>query len=237
MTSNSVDQDSGGEPEGPEASHVFISYAHIDNSPEEGDGWVTRFHRKLKDVLGMRLGKSARIWRDEKLDGNDIFDEEIDHQYADSTVFASVLTPRYVESDWCRREAAGFCAVAEREGNLRIGNKCRAFKVVLLPPQSQDELPDPLKRSLGYEFFVKDGKNNLPLDPKFEEELFRRRLHELAADMVRIIKLVESPAKKPKLNSLTPASMRSEMAWLHSSGVPVTQRAWAMSSALRSGVT
>src|ERR1700751_2601509 len=59
--------------------HLFISYAHLDNEPlqPEHPGWITRLHESLKTVLGMRLGKKAEIWRDEKLTGNDIFGQEI----------------------------------------------------------------------------------------------------------------------------------------------------------------
>ena len=59
--------------------NLFISYAHIDDAPlNAGEkGWITRFHATLNAMLSMRLGRDAKIWRDEKLQGNDVFSDEI----------------------------------------------------------------------------------------------------------------------------------------------------------------
>ena len=58
---------------------LFISYAHIDNQPlsPAEKGWVSRFHASLDALLSMRLGQTAKIWRDDKLQGNDAFANEI----------------------------------------------------------------------------------------------------------------------------------------------------------------
>ena len=58
---------------------IFISYAHIDNQPLTPDqrGWITRFHETLEALLSMRMGDKARVWRDNKLQGNDVFADEI----------------------------------------------------------------------------------------------------------------------------------------------------------------
>ena len=63
--------------------HLFISYAHIDNQPltPEQKGWISRFHATLEALLSMRLGQAAKIWRDDKLQGNDVFAEEIVDQF------------------------------------------------------------------------------------------------------------------------------------------------------------
>ena len=67
----------------PFEKHLFISYAHIDNQPltSEQQGWITRFHKSLEALLSMRMGRKALIWRDEKLQGNDIFADKITQQF------------------------------------------------------------------------------------------------------------------------------------------------------------
>ena len=74
---------------------VFISYAHIDNQPllEDSKGWVTRFHRILETRLAQLLGAKPKIWRDEKLQGNDKFGPEILEQFPKVALLVSVLTP------------------------------------------------------------------------------------------------------------------------------------------------
>ena len=59
--------------------HLFISYTHKDNKPllSDAEGWVSRFHKTLGVVLEQRLGHAPEIWRDERLQGNDVFTPEI----------------------------------------------------------------------------------------------------------------------------------------------------------------
>jgi hypothetical protein len=114
---------------------LFISYAHIDNKPltPEQQGWITRFHASLEALLSMRMGGTARIWRDNKLQGNDVFSDEIVDQFSHTAVFVSVLTPRYLNSEWCNKEVAEFCKRAEESGGMVVANKARIFKVLKAP--------------------------------------------------------------------------------------------------------
>ncbi|HEX8279483.1 MAG TPA: toll/interleukin-1 receptor domain-containing protein, partial [Segetibacter sp.] len=85
---------------------VFISYAHLDDKPlDEGtNGWITQFHRLLQTRLSQTIGHDLNIWRDERLTGNEVFGPEIEAQLPKLKVMVSIVTPRYVESDWCKRE-------------------------------------------------------------------------------------------------------------------------------------
>ena len=158
---------------------LFISYAHIDNQPltAEQQGWVTRFHATLAAQLSMRLGSVAHIWRDDKLRGNDVFTDEIVQQFGRTALLVSVLTPRYLASDWCRRELAAFCDEAARSGGLAPGNKARVFKVVKTPVADQATLPQQVRDTKGYEFFTDCDGAPLELDPaygvRFSEAYFR----------------------------------------------------------------
>jgi len=82
--------------------HAFISHAHIDNQPlpTEKDGWVTLLHEALEQLLAGRLGGNVDVWRDDKLRGNDVFSDEIIAQFPKTAVLVSVLSPRYLKSEW-----------------------------------------------------------------------------------------------------------------------------------------
>ena len=105
---------------------LFISYAHIDNQPltAEQQGWVTRFHATLAAQLSMRLGSVAHIWRDDKLRGNDVFSDEIVQQFGRTALLVSVLTPRYLASEWCTLELREFCERAEAGGGVAPARLC-----------------------------------------------------------------------------------------------------------------
>src|SRR5215813_10789922 len=150
---------------------LFISYAHIDNQPltPEQKGWISRFHASLEALLSMRLGQAAKIWRDDKLQGNDVFADEIVDQFAQTAVLVSVLTPRYLNSEWCTREVREFCERAEQTGGVVVDNRARVFKVLLSPvgTQEQESLPAVVKDILGYEFFTLEDGTPLLLDPAY----------------------------------------------------------------------
>lgn len=181
--------------------NLFISYAHIDDEPlSPGEkGWITRFHMTLKTILSMRLGREAKIWRDEKLQGNDVFSDEIVAQFRQSAVLMSVVTPRYLNSEWCTREAREFCRTADQTGGLVIGNKSRVFKVIKTPVDDHDAeaLPAHMKDLIGFEFFTyKDGAP-LELDPEFGPEyshLYKQKVALLAQDIAQLLKALHTEA-------------------------------------------
>jgi len=164
-------------------NHVFISYAHDNNRPvEEGArGWVECFHGALDAFLGRRYGK-ARVWRDERLRGNDDFSAEIYAQFPDTALMVSVISPSYLKSEWCRAEADRFCTIAEQPPGLVIENKMRAFKVILEPVADQTPLPPAMRDALGFEFFVREGSKLRELDPVFGPEM-RAKFHLAVADL------------------------------------------------------
>ena len=140
---------------------VFISYAHLDDKPldETAKGWVTDFHKLLKTRLEQTIGHDINVWRDERLSGNEIFAPEIEAQLPKLKVMVSIITPRYVESDWCKRELNYFYKAADENGGIAIGNKSRIFKIVKTPVDQEviEQLPGDLQRIftdiLDYKFY------------------------------------------------------------------------------------
>src|SRR5215468_1622560 len=114
---------------------VFISFTHIDDlAVNDGEkGWITRFHQTLKSMLMIQLGADVKIWRDVKLAGNDILNDEVIGQLKQSAILLSVLSARYLKSEWCTREALEFCQNAMQNGGIGSGSKSRIFKVLKAP--------------------------------------------------------------------------------------------------------
>ncbi len=177
--------------------HLFISYAHVDNktTPDDEQGWVSRFHKYLECYLSTNIGEEAKIWRDERLRGNDIFANEIVKQFPGTAVLISVLSPRYFESPWCLKEIHEFCKVAEQNGGLIVDDKARVLRVMLrpIPADQMGQMPSVLVEATGYEFYQEaEGKRVLPLDPVFGTgEAYRRNIYFLAEDVAEVIKRLE----------------------------------------------
>lgn len=176
---------------------LFISYAHIDNEPltPEQKGWITKFHASLEALLSMRLGSKARIWRDDKLRGNDVFGPEILDQFVRTALLVSVITPRYLNSEWCTKEVAEFCKRAEQSGGMVIANKARIFKVLKTPVPTQETLPAVVKEVLGYEFFTIEDGTPLELDSAYGEKFaqdYNRKVGKLAWDVSQLLKTLQS---------------------------------------------
>lgn len=139
------------------AKDIFISYAHIDDESliESQRGWISEFHRALEIRLAQLLGRRPNIWRDMSLQGNHIFDQQIVSQFANVAIMISILTPRYVKSDWCIKEVNEFYDTCEQNIGFNIQNISRIFKVIKTPIKI-DLHPEKIKNVLGYEFFSTD---------------------------------------------------------------------------------
>ncbi|HEV8241356.1 MAG TPA: hypothetical protein VGS57_18465 [Thermoanaerobaculia bacterium] len=173
---------------------LLISYAHIDDQPliEGQPGWVATLHRILEIRVGQLLGEKPRIWRDPKLQGNDFFSDTIlVERLPRVAALLTVLSPRYVQSEWCTREVEAFCRASLESGGIRIADKARIFKVIKTPVP-RDRHPEELQPLLGYEFYVRDPDNQRPrelshfLGPEVERQ-FLARLDDLAWDVCQLL--------------------------------------------------
>jgi hypothetical protein len=205
--------------------HVFISYAHIDNQPLTPDklGWVSNFHKSLEAMLSMRLGRHAEIWRDFKLSGNDIFANEIVAQFPKTALLISVLTPRYIESDWCTREVREFCDAAGRSGGVVMETRSRVLKVIKTPVDSERNLPPIMNDVLGYPFYIFDDQGTpLELDPAYGQEMgpkYNLKVAKLAWDISQQLKKLSASSSGDETNA-APVSSNSviylaECSWEH----------------------
>ncbi len=177
-------------------SDAFISYAHVDNVEliEGTKGWVTNLHRALEVRVTQLLGKPPRIWRDPKLNGNDLFADALLERLRRVAALISVVSPRYIKSEWTRRELAEFAKAAEQQG-IPSRQKARIFKVLKTPVPIEAHPPE-LQPLLGYEFFKVDPNTGRvhELDEIFGPEAQRDfwiRLDDLAHDVCCMLEMLE----------------------------------------------
>lgn len=172
---------------------VFISYAHIDDEAlSDGiKGWISEFHKALQIRLSQLLGDEPRIWRDNKLQGNDFFTPEIEDQFHKLKIMISVITPRYVKSEWCNKEVSLFYKAAKDTGGLVVENKSRIFKVIKTPVDLEEQ-PEIMRGLLGYKFFRREREDSAPIEfgmhGQDDDKEYWNRLNDVAYDVSQLIK-------------------------------------------------
>lgn len=176
---------------------AFISYAHMDNVEliEGHRGWVSNLHRALELRVGQLLGKQPNIWRDPKLQGNDFFEETLVERLKRVAALVPVVSPRYVRSEWTRKELKEFWKAADQQGGVRCQEKVRVFKVLKTPVPLEQHPPE-LQPLLGYEFFKVDPETGRirELDEIFGPEAQREfwlKLDDLAHDICCLLEMLE----------------------------------------------
>jgi TIR domain len=82
----------------------FFSYSHHD--AETDPGLVKAFTTLLEDRVNAKLANARfKIWRDEEgLRTGDTWNEKLEAQLKASDVMIVLLTPRWIESEYCRKE-------------------------------------------------------------------------------------------------------------------------------------
>ena len=177
---------------------IFISYAHIDDTPlmEEEAGWISKFHTTLDALVKQIAGDDLTIWRDLRLQGNDYFSDTLVEALLKAAVLVSVLSPRYVKSEWCLKELETFTQAAEVAGGVRMGDKSRIFKVLktFVPRESQ---PPPLDSLLGYEFFQINADTGKPQEFRLEfgpeaRQNYLAKLYDLAYEITELLMSVKN---------------------------------------------
>jgi cellulose biosynthesis protein BcsQ len=180
---------------------VFISYAHIDNQSllGESQGWVDAFSGALEMRLSQFLGGEVRLWRDRKLSGDlSLWHETTDQHIREARVFVSILSPAYLQSDYCRRELETFLAHAGTAS--RHGTRRNLFKVLKWPVERVQE-PKELREVLGFAFYRTDegGAPREFIPDTNARDLylgFIERIHQLAFAISQSLRAESTPGPR-----------------------------------------
>ncbi|HEX8558969.1 MAG TPA: toll/interleukin-1 receptor domain-containing protein [Pyrinomonadaceae bacterium] len=184
---------------------LFISYAHIDDvSPFGGGrGWIELLRERLAVMLAQQLGYEPKIWRDShSLRGNDELGGAIGDGVTRALLLLPVISPRYVQSDWCNRELEAFHAAPPPPTGAAPAFRSRVFKVIKtpLPAHLAGREPAHIRSLIGYQFYGEDESSGLLTEfiPDPSDKRYWKALNRLVADMTRtLIELKHSPAAPP----------------------------------------
>ncbi|HEX8503178.1 MAG TPA: TIR domain-containing protein [Pyrinomonadaceae bacterium] len=196
---------------------LFISYAHIDDvSPFGGGrGWIELLHERLSVLLAQALGYELKIWRDgHSLRGNDELGGALGEGVTRSLLLLPVLSPRYVQSEWCNREMETFHAAPPPSAGAAPAFRSRVFKVVKTPLPEHLRACEPahIRDLIGYQFYGEDESSGLltEFSPDPSDKQYWKTLNRLVADIKRtLIELKhtpQAPAPAPAAATRAPAA-------------------------------
>ena len=169
---------------------VFLSYAHLDNVPiTPGEmGWADELAEKLQTELKQRLGtKDFRLWIDNSLDGNHPITPDIMTAISRSATLLVIMSPSYLNSEWCRRERTAFL-------NL-IGDRVAAGSVFVEIARNVNlnDVPAEFADLQGFQFWIddKEASTDRPLGmlDRTEKGYINKILqlsHELGTHLARL---------------------------------------------------
>lgn len=171
---------------------IFVSYALVDNlvMPGAKDGWVSTLIAGLKIQLGQKLGRieTFKLWKDEKLTGNEPFPATIEAAIKQSATLVIILSPGYLASEWCQKELNTFLQMVANDPR----GDSRVF-VVERDKLEVTEKPRSVRDQLGYRFWVEEREGKAPRIlgtpmPHPSDRLYYDKLGDLAHDLAEEIK-------------------------------------------------
>ncbi len=210
---------------------LFISYAHIDDVSPFGEekGWIDLLHERLSVLLSQALGYELRIWRDgHRLQGNDELGGAIGEGVARSLLLVPIISPRYVQSDWCNREMETFHASEPPPAAGSPAFRSRVFKVVKtpLPEHLREREPAHIRNLIGYQFYGEDEASGVltEFSPAPTDKQYWRTLNRLVSDIKRtLIELKHTPQAPSAASEATTTTTNA--ATPHASATPAPSTA------------
>ena len=199
----------------PHKYDIFISYGHLDDEDPAGDvkGWVDLLVERLPRLISNNLGYLPAIWRDERsLRGNDLLTAAISEGVTTSLLFIPIVSPRYVQSDWCRREVEAFCNSELPPGAPAF--RSRIFKVIKTPLlfHLAKQEPEPLRELIGYPFFEMDGDMPVEFGPEVvpnKDPRYWTALRRLAWDVSNMLVTLKHASETPTTVTTAPTTATS----------------------------
>lgn len=185
-------------------NNIFISYTRTDNDEPDAKGWVTVFYEHLRHFFLRYYGRNRQdpgIWIDFQNRENVDIKETTFHNLNNSFILVPLISPSYINSDWCIEELSSFWEKLEKEDGANPQRRLRLFKVLAFPLEEEDEelfaqrirkeLHETLRNKTGYQFYEIDQTTEktflYELDSKYREQ-FRQLIMDLAKHASRLLK-------------------------------------------------
>ena len=171
------------------AVDVFISYTHLDDQAVKGEvGWVSDLHDRLAIQLGVALGSTPAIWRDQRMGAGTRLSAALERSIRDSAILLPIISPSYVNSEWCVWELKGFTSGERRRGPLAVDDVSRVVPVVRRPPLDDPSWTALVSDTLRMDFYGTDTQTQLIQEMSLGSEARATRIDNLAQSLAKTLK-------------------------------------------------
>jgi hypothetical protein len=178
---------------------IFVSYAHIDNEPLVGakEGWVTTLISSMKTRLAQRLGRSDNfsLWMDYNLLGHKKVTPQIQDALEKTATMVIVLSPGYIESEWCNRERDAFLDLVKKRDGSRVF-------IIERDVIDGDNRPPELTDLKGYRFWNCDREGKAPRIfgtpvPTKDDPEYYQMVDDLTLDLANELRSLKAAEDQP----------------------------------------
>lgn len=200
---------------------IFLSYGHIDN--EDPEGWVKELEERLEKRLNSLFGKrDNRIYIDNEQDGTKILDDMMKSNIDDASIFLSVASPAYFQSEYCLYEIDYYMSKLDNEEytpeEREALRKKLLSRIVIVRKLDTEFTHDALTKQIYINFC--DEESNRELTSNYQPDQYISQVYELATILFNILKIakeetnqlqnpdnieVEAHQTKPKIFIAEPA--------------------------------
>ena len=168
---------------------IFVSYAHVDNASlfEKQEGWVSQFIEGLRFYLNKIMGRAENytLWMDYELRGNTPLTVDILESLENSKILLLMLSPGYIQSEWCMKELNSFIA--------KYGEN--TSRIFVIEQTFMTEKPSSLNDLLGYKFWTKDSSQKIRTlalpTPRKDEIEYYQKLNDVATQLSEQLLLLQ----------------------------------------------
>ena len=180
---------------------IFISYAHYDNETGDEDkhGWVEQFYKELDITFGQRNGRTnaVKIWWDDRLEGNSFFDQSIQEGIHKSAIMLCLMSPNYLESEYCKDERELFYKKAQEEAlGLKVGDRSRIMNLLLYNIH-YSKWPKELSGTSGFPFYQAKNEDDQGYRQHTGDIRFQNQLQELVTAITNLLNAIKKPPPPP----------------------------------------
>jgi hypothetical protein len=121
---------------------IFISYSHSDN--ENNNNWIHYFHQELlSQYISLTARKGEVIFIDKALKPGMILDSSINSKLDETLLFVPIISPSYLNSEWCRHEFIYFKNMIKVDSDSNNESRITPVKLYTLEyyePEPQNKI-------------------------------------------------------------------------------------------------